>query len=751
MWAALVLIATACNQQARPNTDDQTSPTITLENPVGGTAVSLSLTVQGTATDDQAVTRVTYQLGGSLEQNVPITPAARVPFSFNVQLQTGQNVIVVNAYDAAGNIGSATLSITYGTTGGTQDTLRPDISILSPTPGSTVNSSSVSVQGKAKDNLAVTRIAYQLNGKAEQNISFTPGASVDFTATVSGLLPGSNTIIFNAYDAAGNKDSASTRVVYSGSSPSPTPSPAPTPTPTPTGTAQPALVKAYWINKVLNATQTQVSTQYMQYRPRQFNAGLSLIVDPAPQQEPDFKLDDPGVYKGWDALIMPANGSYVAYTSSDNMLELYLNREARVGLVWYGSPTDRPSWMSDWTPGSTVQAGGKTYTVFLKNLPAGRNLLRGIDRKAGRVYTVLLAEKDSKPSSPPPVPAGLEVPKPNTACPDWVHDQYMVKGFDGKMYRTWHPQIDPVYWCYFGHEHGSDPSQLPGLKAAMDRGDLRAAFGYVSTKAGKDEPHTGFKLFAYDDRQGHDWLIQFHIGTGGRGRLCTRYHEYNLWVVDHSSGELLAELHYMTDTGPALDASATGTPDDPSKANTTRYKPEGCPDNLSIPMTGENGRRRIPRIDRNGYETWQPSLPSTLGLFGGRGYNTDNPQTRCSASYDAQGNPTCDQMVRSPSDYDWGENRWFIIADGATTGFGIDASKALATGVFYTDPYGQRLLPSSDPTAVRQYIKPGLFVRHLTEDRWIPYDGWWVQYKPVPSGAVNFESHNLEHSLQVPN
>ncbi|MBI5811708.1 MAG: hypothetical protein HZB27_03610, partial [Meiothermus silvanus] len=47
-----------CNQQARPNTDDQTSPTVTLENPVGGAAVSLSLTVQGTATDDQAVTRV---------------------------------------------------------------------------------------------------------------------------------------------------------------------------------------------------------------------------------------------------------------------------------------------------------------------------------------------------------------------------------------------------------------------------------------------------------------------------------------------------------------------------------------------------------------------------------------------------------------------------------------------------------------------------------------------------------------------
>ncbi|HEU4743166.1 MAG TPA: hypothetical protein VFS50_16335, partial [Meiothermus sp.] len=486
---------------------------------------------------------------------------------------------------------------------------------------------------------------------------------------------------------------------------------------------------------------------------RQFNTGLSLIVDPVPQQEADFKLDDPGAYKGWDALIMPANGSYVAYTSSDNMLELYLNREARVGLVWYGNPADRPSWMGDWQQGSTVKAGGKTYTVFLKNLPAGKNLLRGIDRKAGRIYTVLLAEKDGTPSPTPATPSGQPVPQPNTTCPDWVHDQYVVQGHDGKMYRTWHPQIDPVYWCYFGHEHGSDPSQLPALKAAMDRGDLRAAFGYVSTKAQKDEVHQGFKLFAYDDRQGRNWLIQFHIGTGGRGRLCTEFHEYNVWAVDSKTGELLADLHFMTDTGPALNASAFDDPSTPlrNEANDTFYAPADCPDNWKPNLDGNVGRRRIPQINRNGYETWQPSLPSQLGLFGGRGYNTDNPQTRCSTSVDAQNRPTCDQMIRSPSDYDWGENRWFIIADGANIGFGIDASKALATGVFYTDTSGTKLASSGDPNAVRQYIKPGLFVRHLTEDRWIPYDGWWVEYKPVPPNAVNFESHNLEHSLQVPN
>lgn len=58
-------------------------------------------------------------------------------------------------------------------------------------------------------------------------------------------------------------------------------------------------------------------------------------------------------------------------------------------------------------------------------------------------------------------------------------------------------------------------------------------------------------------------------------------------------------------------------------------------------------------------------------MFGARGYNTDNPQTRCSTETDAQGNPTCNEVIKTKSDYNWGENRWFIIADA-------DANKALA-------------------------------------------------------------------------
>ena len=55
-----------------------------------------------------------------------------------------------------------------------------------------------------------------------------------------------------------------------------------------------------------------------------------------------------------------------------------------------------------------------------------------------------MAEQGGVPSAPPSVPAGQATPVPNETCPAWVHDQYVTTGPDGRIYPTWHPQIDPV-------------------------------------------------------------------------------------------------------------------------------------------------------------------------------------------------------------------------------------------------------------------------------------------------------------------
>ncbi|MGC8967047.1 MAG: Ig-like domain-containing protein [Thermus sp.] len=94
-----------------------------------------------------------------------------------------------------------------------QDAVKPKVSIASPQDGATVNQASITVQGTAQDNVRVARLTYQLNGGTEQNVSITPGPSVNFSFSLT-LQEGENTLVVNAYDPSGNKGSAPLRVTY---------------------------------------------------------------------------------------------------------------------------------------------------------------------------------------------------------------------------------------------------------------------------------------------------------------------------------------------------------------------------------------------------------------------------------------------------------------------------------------------------------------------------------------------------------
>lgn len=90
-----------------------------------------------------------------------------------------------------------------------------------------------------------------------------------------------------------------------------------------------------------------------------------------------------------------------------------------------------------------------------------------------------------------------DVPKPNTKCPRWLHEMYITKpdpvhtestmNPDEPLYwKTWHPSIDPIYWCYFDHEHGDYP------------GDMLPTFGYTAFKNDNEpESNEGFKVSAF--------------------------------------------------------------------------------------------------------------------------------------------------------------------------------------------------------------------------------------------------------------
>ena len=272
-----------------------------------------------------------------------------------------------------------------------------------------------------------------------------------------------------------------------------------------------------------------------------------------------------------------------------------------------------------------------------------------------------------------------------------MHDQYTTTA-DGVAYRTWHRQIDPVYWCYFRHEHGSDP-------ALFGDGTYRPAFGRSALATGIAENHEGFKVGVYTaadtSSTPRDWLLHMHFGTANaQGAACTRFHEVGLALADAATGELLADVMAMADMGASVE-------------NTTLLplNPTGCP-GVNTLAQASSGARLLPI--QNGrdpghptlYEPWRSDFSRTVvGLLDTFSLNTPDPIAIC---LDYQ----CSQNVLTGAK---GARRFYNVIGE----FGIDAAQSAATGVFYTDGFGRELRAGAGPGALRQYVKPGTNVRNV--------------------------------------
>lgn len=222
-----------------------------------------------------------------------------------------------------------------------------------------------------------------------------------------------------------------------------------------------------------------------------------------------------------------------------------------------------------------------SYSV---TLPGPRTVL--INGRPSRSYMVLFAKPGSQEDPIEPfgysgVPEPFEsllnpgeivmptLPAPNTYCPGWLHDLYVTPNrmaaesadVDEPTYwRTWHPAVDPVYWCYFRHEHGDHPTQF-----------YRPQFGYTAFKTPDDstpdgrqnESHNGFKVvsFALNDADDSDdsriVVLVFHIHLATPRRFSTRHHTVILAVLSED-GSLEVEIHLKMDYGSATVSLKSG-------------------------------------------------------------------------------------------------------------------------------------------------------------------------------------------------
>lgn len=409
-------------------------------------------------------------------------------------------------------------------------------------------------------------------------------------------------------------------------------------------------------------------------------------------------------FEGWDVLNLPKNDEAIS-----NWFQLELNRPAKVAVMW----SEKGGWLSGWQKANDVDG----QSVWVKTLGKGVHTFPspGADNPA---YTLLLAEENGQPSAAPPLPSGVaeaERPQPNQSCPSWVHDLYTVKAANGSVSEGWHPQIDPVYWCYFRHEHGADPG-LVGYKAAFryiaDQNDLQS------------EQHEGFKGYAVrDEESGVGWYVNIHSTTSALSRTCARHHTVVLAAVDLKSGELLAELGLKGDFG---SVKTTERRNDEHLLLQPEFR-ASCPDQNAV--AGDTKAVKMVRVHNEdsigsgGYERWRGGLVGTKGTQLGISFRGDtgmaidiqNPITacntfECTSSSVTGGNATRRTFRVSDLQIDYDKIRILDGADGNTD------------GVFYTNQYGDQLLDADAPNAVRQYIKPGTSIKlsggYHTQDAW---------------------------------
>ena len=499
-----------------------------------------------------------------------------------------------------------------------------------------------------------------------------------------------------------------------------------------------ALVSRYHVIRKKDGVDT-IYADNMKYWPRALAKGLNI--DPYPGQA-DY-VDSPGRYAGWDVLSPSTNWEFKNIGPRSDWMNFTLNRPARIAVVWRDD-LPLPAWLSGWDEGGTVAIDGDLHPVYEKDYPAGEVKLGTVEYTDDwrEMYLILLAEADGSPTSTPPTPDGFTPVQSNTQCPAWVHDLHTTVGPDGDEYQTWHPQIDPVYWCYFGHEHGSDPSLIPG--------NPLIAYEYVASNVPQDEPNMGFKEFIFKDMTGNHWVrFIIHAGTASDRRVCAQFHTLYVSIYDLAGNEKFG-VGFKADYGAAFATSDAGK---------GVLSPTNC--GYSMPalanQVDDQQRRRFNvGANSNNYETWdsREETPEVLNLgmvqFDHR-FDIRNPMSHCA-------NMTCNSVVVRDPDRENATRRTLMMASWRSD-FEFDADHALGSGEYYTDAYGSSVLNSSHPQATRQFVEPGFrlaFEKNSTADRidCSASDPWSFEYKCYQIGGAGNRDHlpripdmNLEHSL----
>jgi hypothetical protein len=184
---------------------DRTSPNVNITNPLTGSTVSNTVSVQVSASDNVGVTSVVLKVDGN---TIGTSSTAPYNFSWNTTgLSSGTHTLTATASDAAGNSSINTIQVGYNTPPGS-DITPPAVNITSPVNGASVTST-ITISASATDNIGVSAVNFQVDGTTIGTDNSSPYSISWNSSTVPAGIHTLNAI---ATDAAGNATSYAIQV-----------------------------------------------------------------------------------------------------------------------------------------------------------------------------------------------------------------------------------------------------------------------------------------------------------------------------------------------------------------------------------------------------------------------------------------------------------------------------------------------------------------------------------------------------------
>lgn len=190
---------------------DTTAPSTVVTGPAASSTVSGLVAVDVGATDNVGVARVELRVNGSL-----LATDLSAPYQFSwdsTKVANGSYTLSARAFDAAGNAGTSANVTVNVANAVAADTTPPVVAITSPTSGSKLTGTSVTVRVSASDNRGTTGLsnALYINGA---KVATSTGGSLSYKWSLRKLAAGSHTVQAVSKDASGNQTSTSIQVSY---------------------------------------------------------------------------------------------------------------------------------------------------------------------------------------------------------------------------------------------------------------------------------------------------------------------------------------------------------------------------------------------------------------------------------------------------------------------------------------------------------------------------------------------------------